>query len=189
MSNPDDHEARYADIMRRIEGRRQQNTNVPRQADLSAILDGLNALGFLEDVRKKRPRTMSLYGPQAMRGQIKDETGTRQWVGAMAWYKPRGYLHYRTLTLLGIWALESEDRVQIIVGTKRLEFDAPVFNPESYYRHIKRNFSLYYRGDGSPPPDHQLYTVGYDAGERLAIREIIQSTLGTWAAGLSKAES
>jgi len=189
MSNPDDHEARYAEILRRIEGRRQQQGNFARQADLSAILDGLNALGFLDDIRKKNPRTVSLYGPKAMRGQIGDENGTRQWVGALVWYKPRGYHHYHTLTLLGIWAIEAEDGVEIVIGTKTLEFDAPIFNPESYYRHITRSFDLYYRGDGSPLPEQQLYAIRYNAGERLALRETIYSTLVTWAAGLAKAES
>ena len=42
MSTPDDDpEARYAEILRRIEGRKQNN-NAPKQNDLAAILDGLN---------------------------------------------------------------------------------------------------------------------------------------------------
>jgi hypothetical protein len=183
MSNSDDHEARYTDILRRIEGRRQQQTHAPGQAGLSAILDGLNALGFLDDIRKKNLRTISLYGPKAMRGQLKTEGKTQPWIGALAWYKPRGYHHYRTLTLLGVWAIEAENCVEVIIGTKPLEFDSPVFNPESYYRHIKRGFELYYKGDGSPPAQ-QLYRAQYDANERLATREAIQSTLASWAAAL-----
>jgi hypothetical protein len=188
VAHSDNNEDRYTDILRRIEGRRQQSSCAPGQADLSSILDGLNALGFLDDIRRKNPRTISLYGPKAIRGQLKAEDKTRAWVGAVAWYKPRGYHHYRTLTVLGVWAIEADACTRIVIGTKPLEFDSPVFNPESYYRHIKRGFDLYYRGDGSPPPPHQLYAAQYDAGERLATRETIQAVLVSWVAGL-KAES
>lgn len=186
MSTPDDDpEARYAEILRRIEGRKQNN-NAPKQNDLAAILDGLNALGVLEELRKKKLRTISIYGPKATRGQIEIEGKAWQWAGAVTWYKARGYHHYRTLTLLGIWALEIEDGAQIIIGSKTMEFDAPVFNPESYYREIKKRFDLYYKGDGTPPPESgQLYSTFYDANERLALRDTVESTLATWAAELS----
>lgn len=186
-TSDDDPEARYAEILRRIEGRKQQN-NTPKQNDLAAILDGLNALGFLEGLRKKKLRTISIYGPKALRGQIESEGKSWQWAAAVTWYKSRGYHHYRTLTLLGIWAVEVEDGTQIIIGSKTLEFDAPVFNPESYYREIKKRFDLYYKGDGSPPPETDwLYRALYLADERLAQRDVVESTLAAWAAGLSTA--
>jgi len=186
MSNlNDDPEARYAEILRRIEGKRA-TANTPQHASLAAILDGLNAMGCLEALRKKRLRTISLYGPKALRGQLDDDGGARSWAGAVAWYKPRGYHHFRVLTLLGIWAVAVEDGVQVVVGTKTLDFDAPVFNPESYYRQIKGRFDLYYRGDGSPPPETGcLYSVHYDAGERLPLRDAVESALAAWAENLS----
>lgn len=186
MSIPDDDpEARYAEILRRIEGRKQNN-NTPKQNDLAAILDGLNALGVLEGLRKKKLRTISLYGPKAVRGQMDIEGKAWQWAGAVTWFKPRGYHHYRTLTLLGIWAVEVETGTQIIIGSKTMEFDSPVFNPESYYREIKKRFDLYYKGDAAPPPESgQLYVTTYDAGERLALRDTVETTLAAWAAELS----
>jgi hypothetical protein len=186
VSQTDNPEDRYAEILSRIEGRRKQEVNAPTQASLANILNGLNALGFLDDTRKKGVRPISIYGPKAVRGQFQVEQELkRQWAGAVAWYKPRGYHHYRVLNLLGIWAIEMQAGIQIVVGTKALEFDSPIFNPESYYRHIKSRFDLHYRGDGSPPPaEAHIYVVLHDPGERLAIREALQEILKTWAAGI-----
>jgi hypothetical protein len=103
------------------------------------------------------------------------------WVGIVIWSKPKGYYHYETLTLLGIWAVEIEELPKITIGTKVLPFHAPIFNPESYYHHIKRRFDLYYQDDGSPPPENaRLYTVNYVSESRLAIRAAIQRELGRW---------
>ena len=186
MSNTEDHEARYEEILRRIESRRQPNAKTPQQMKLAGILDGLNALGFLEDTRKKRLSTISIYGPKAMRGQLQDGDSTRQWAAALIWYKPRGYHHYRTLTLLGIWALDAEDDAHLLIATKTLDFDSPVFNPESYHREIKRGFDLYYRGDAAPPAEDHLWNMVYLADKRLALREAIQSTLAQWASDVAR---
>ena len=186
MTNTDDHEARYAEIMRRIENRRQPSAKSPQQTTLASILDGLNALGVLDDIRRKRLKPFSVYGPKALRGEFKDAERLRHWSAGVIWYKPRGYHHYRTLTLLGIWALEMGEDVRVIIGSKTLEFDSPVFNPESYNREIKRGFELYYRGDGTPPPEADWrYSRVYASGERLAIREAVEATLLSWTASLS----
>jgi hypothetical protein len=189
MSDTDDLEARYADILRRIEGRRQ-SAIAPQHGDLSGVLDGLNAMGFLDDMRKKRLRSVSMFGPRVFKGQIARSDDTHQlWVAAVAWYKPRGYYHYQTINLLGIWGIQLQAATHIIIATKPLEFDAPVFNPESYNRHLKSSFEMYYRGDAAPPPQESwLYSVPYNPAERLAIREAVQSTLSDWAAGLPKSD-
>jgi hypothetical protein len=186
MSNTEDHEARYEEILRRIESRRQPNAKTPQQMKLASILDGLNALGFLEDMRKKRLSSISIYGPKAMRGHLPEGESTRQWAAALIWYKPRGYHHYRTLNILGIWALDAGDDTHLLVATKTLEFDSPVFNPESYHREIKRGFDLYYRGDAAPPADNHLSNLVYVANQRLALREAIQSILAQWASDVSR---
>jgi hypothetical protein len=177
MGNTDDYSDRYEEILRRIEARKQTNLDASRQVNLASVLDGLNALGFLDDLRRKRLPGISLYGPKAVKG-----ANPQQWAGAVSWYKPRGYHHYRTLTLLGIWALETDGAVPIIIGQKTLEFDLPIFNPESYYRRIKDQFELAYADDGCPPPENaRLYTAVYQPSERLTIRDAIQKVLSEWA--------
>jgi hypothetical protein len=186
MTNTDDNEARYAEILRRIEARGQTSARMPQQMKLASILDGLNAMGYLDDARKKRLKPFSVFGPKALRGHLGDAGSTRHWAGALIWFKPRGYHYYHTLTLLGIWALDDDAAVRVLIGSKTLEFDSPVYNPESYHREIKRGFELYYRGDGAPPPETNLrFSRRYDPGERLAMRDAVEAALIAWAAELS----
>jgi len=167
-------DSRYDDILRRIAQRQREEANAPQQEDLAAILDSVNAWGFLEDLKKSPLKQINCYGPKSFRGYI-----PASWVGVVIWCKPKGYYHYETLTLLGIWA---HGEAQVTLGTKALPFAAPIFNPESYYRHLKKRFDVYYQGDGSPPPENSwLYTVHYDASRRLAIRAEIQAQLARWA--------
>jgi len=49
--SPEDREARYAEILRRIEARKSQPA--PQQVGLAAILDGLNALGALDELKRR----------------------------------------------------------------------------------------------------------------------------------------
>ncbi len=172
-----EHDSRYDAILRRIEQRKREEANAPQQDSLATLLDHVNAWGFLEDLKKSRPKQFNCYGPKSFRGYI-----PASWVGGLVWCKPKGYYHYETLTLLGIWAYEVEDVAHITLGAKMLPFNAPVFNPESYYHHIKRRFDLYYEDDGSPPPDSaRLYTANYDSSKRLEIREAIQNEVARWA--------
>jgi hypothetical protein len=93
------------------------------------------------------------------------------------WYKPRNYYEYRTLYLLGIWAI-SGDPVTVMIGLKTLPFSAPAFSPESYYFHLKRRFDIYYTGDATPPPEAaRRYTLLYDAARRLEHRAAIEAAL------------
>jgi hypothetical protein len=185
MSNSDDYEARYAEIMARIENRHTAVVKTREQLTLASILDGLNAMGVLDDARKKRLKPFSVFGPKALRGRVESADGMQSWAAGLIWFKPRGYHFYRTLTLTGIWAVECGADARIIIGSKTLEFDAPVFNPESYNREIKRGFELYYGGDGTPPPesDHHFSCL-YNPGERLTARKAVESALIAWAADL-----
>ncbi len=175
-------EARYQEILRRIEGRKWTAVDPTRQAKLASVLDGLNAMGVLDDLHRKRIPGINLYGPKAFKGIFPAGEAQKpaQWAGAVAWYKPRGYHHYRTLTLLGIWALESAGGIQVVIGQKSLEFDLPVFNPKSYYRNIKQGFELHFADDGSPPGADWLYSIVYDLGQRLAVRQAIVGELDKW---------
>jgi|FLYN01.1.fsa_nt_gi hypothetical protein len=172
-----DNDSRYDDILRRIAQRKREEANAPKQDDLAAILDGVNAWGFLEDLKQSGLKQINCYGPKSLRGYI-----PISWVGVVVWCKPKGYYHYETLTLLGIWAYEEAGTPHITLGAKALKFSAPIFNPESYYHHLKRRFDLYYTGDGAPPQDSsRLYTIKYEPSERLEIRAAIQRELARWA--------
>ncbi len=106
------------------------------------------------------------------------------WVGTVMWHKPKGYQYYQTLDLLGVWALGSGRTARIVVSEKVLQFNAPVFNPESYYHHIKRKFDLHYSGNASPPIQDDAgilhYDALYDEAQRLPMRTALESTLRKW---------
>lgn len=180
----DSNDSRYDAILRRIAARRhsssqrkREQASAPQQDTLATILDGVNAWGFLEEIKQAPLAQINCYGPKSFRGYT-----PVPWVGVVVWCKPRGYYYYQTLTLLGIWAYEAVSESHITLGTKTLDFSAPIFNPESYYHHIKRRFDLYYQDDGSPPPDDtRLFTVKYDPSKRLEVRETVQRELARWA--------
>ena len=189
MPADDDRAARYAEILKRIEQRKQQQSNAPIQSLLSAALDALNAAGLLTAIKRRPPANMSAYGPKTFSGsvvmlEIGDTTIPDQWVGSVMWHKPKGYSYYRTLRLLGIWALGNGSSARIVIGEKRLTFSAPVFNPESYYHHIKRKFDIFYAGNVSPPLDEKegglLYDALYDESQRLKTRAALESVLRAW---------
>lgn len=179
----DDRNARYAEILKRIEQRKQKQTSAPIQGLLGAALDALNAAGLLNAIKRRPHADMSAYGPKTFSGSRHTADGTGQeWVASVMWHKPKGYQFFQTIRLLGIWAIGDGRSIHIMIGEKRLHFNAPVFNPESYYHHIKRKFDIHYQGDASPPVDsrERLYEAVYDETQRLAIREALQSTLRTW---------
>ena len=132
---------------------------------------------------------MSAYGPKTFSGsvtvpQIGDTNIPEQWLGSVMWHKPKGYGYYLTLRLLGIWAVGNFNNTRLIIGEKRLTFNAPIFNPESYYHHIKRKFDIFYTGNASPPLDEKqgglLYDAAYNEAERLKTREALRAVLRDW---------
>lgn len=102
------------------------------------------------------------------------------------WHKPKGYQYYQTLNLLGVWALGSGRDTRIVIGEKVLQFNAPVFNPESYYHHIKRKFDLHYSGNASPPVNAEagslIHDVIYNEAQRLEMRKALENALRSWVA-------
>ena len=195
---PDDYDSRYEEILRRIQERKAQAAVQPKQDTLAETLNAVNALGVLETVKKKPPAALNAYGPKVFRKTLKArlqalsesvDAGVQgsYWMGAVLWHKPKGYGHYEILSLLGIWAVEEADAVRLIVGTRQLAFNAPVFNPESYFHHIRRGFTMYYPGEASPPTDQPddtlLYENPYQADERLRLRSEIEAAVQRWREG------
>jgi hypothetical protein len=189
LPDNEDRNARYAEILKRIEQRKQKETSAPIQSLLSAALDELNAAGLLAAIKRRPPQDMSAYGPKTFSGStapITDATPIpEQWLGTVMWHKPKGYQSYQTLRLLGIWALGTgSDHIRLVIGEKRLTYNAAIFNPESYYHHIKRKFDIYYAGNASPPLQESegniLYDSIYDATKRLQTRAALRDVLRTW---------
>ncbi|PJF39265.1 MAG: hypothetical protein CUN54_09095 [Phototrophicales bacterium] len=164
--------------MARRRDRHSSDKQFSQQTRVSAtqtgvVLDAINAWGYLEDVAAQRHERIHCFGPKTVYGSDS--------VGVVVWYKQRGPYHYQHIGVLGVWALQVADGVRIVLGTKSLAFNAPVFNPESYFHHIKRDYSFYYDDDGSPPPEsQQRYSAIYDESARLAIRAALQTALRRW---------
>jgi hypothetical protein len=176
---PSSNDERYAEILRRIQERRAQAASAPVQGLLAAALNDLNAAGFLENLRRRPPAGLNIYGPRTAHARA---GAVPQWLASILWHKPKGYYRYQTLGLLGIWALEQGDAVQIVVGRRLLAFNAPVFNPESYYHHLRRRYDLHYPDDSGPPDETwRLLAAVYRVDERLALRAQIEAALRGWA--------
>jgi hypothetical protein len=172
---------RSQEILQHIQAKRREEAAAPAQASLSAALDSLNALGFLDEAARKGLPGMTCFGPRAFWGLAELDGAPRHWMGAALWYKGRGYYHYDRLWLLGIWAYG--DPAAIVLGVKELAFKAPFYNAESYFYQMQRGFDLYYAGDGSPDGAAPRYTAAYDPARRLAIRGDLQAELIRWARG------
>jgi hypothetical protein len=180
---PTDDDARYEDILRRIAARKQEEALAPVRAMLVSVLDGLNAAGSLVKAGRQAAGR-AVFGPATFQGALTGAAGTRWlWLAAALWHKPQGYGQVETLGLLGIWALQTAAGTDVLVGEKTLTYNAGIFNPESYYYHIRQRFDVYYDGDASPPgPDGLRYITSYTGLHRLTIRAEIQAALNTWAA-------
>lgn len=180
---PGDDDARYEEILRRIAAKKQEEALAPIRAMLAAVLDGLNAAGFLVKAGRKAAGR-AVFGPETFQGVLAGDSGAGWlWLAVAIWHKPQGYGQVETLGLLGIWALQKADGAGVLLGEKSLPYKAAVFNPESYHHHIRRRFDLFYDGDASPPVDDGIrYTTAYTAARRLTIRAEIQAALDEWAA-------
>lgn len=167
-----ENDSRYEDILRRIAQRQQQEQRAPVQDRLAEALNALNAYGALDDLPVRRLRVLC-YGPKPFAGE--------DWAAVLRWYRPRGYLGYQQLSLLGIWARLHQEAVQIIVGTRPLAFKGPYYNAESFNRHIRQRFDIYHEGDASPPRESgRLLTMLYDPAQRLAQRRELEAALLRW---------
>ena len=63
----------------------------------------------------------------------------------------------------------------------------PFFDAEAYHHRLQQRFDLHYEGDASPPAqNHWLYSVLYEAANRLDIRQAIERELFNWAAGYNQ---
>jgi hypothetical protein len=145
---------------------------IGRQADCARALDSLNALDSLEELGQRRfsPR---LSSP----ARAYDGDQPSPWVSVVFWTRPPGYLGYRMLSVYGIWASIVDDGgIHIAVGMKKLPFARPFFDPEPYHKLFRRDYTLYYDDDGSPPAQ-PICAMRYAPDQRLIQRETVRASL------------
>jgi hypothetical protein len=77
--------------------------------------------------------------------------------------------------------VQKDNETILQIGTKPLQFNAPVYNAESYHQLIQRGFKTYYGDEGSPPsPDDIIFETPYDLLRRLLLRQSIADELIQW---------
>lgn len=146
----------------------------PPKNAAASILDGLNAMQVMDRVMLHSYDGVRVYGPKSFQA--------KGCAGVVVWMLPHGYDSYRELVLFGIWAVENEGKTQIIIGTKRLKYTAPVFNAESFWTLIKRGYDTYYDDNRQPPEaGDRLFAVPFDPMRRIALREEIASVVHHWS--------
>lgn len=160
----------------RTERTTPQTTKLPAGNDLGMALDALNAWGSLELWKETDLKSITSFGPGIFRGYL-----PHSWTGVVLWYKQRGYYHYSTLYLIGVWALRLEEQIRIVIGTRELTYAHPLFNAEGYHRRMQTEFHTFYQDDGHPPADYR-YSEVYEPTRRLAMRQAIEQELKAWAA-------
>lgn len=160
---------------------RQPTKQRPEPNPLCArALDGLNAFDALSDIGRAHFSPRLTGGPSVYAGNQPSA-----WAGVLLWGRAAGYLGYKVITVIGIWAVlpAQTDAVEpvmpdILIGVKRLPFAHPFFDPEPYHRLVGRDYTLYYDDDGSPP-SQWIYRAPYVLAERLAQREAVAEALKT----------
>jgi hypothetical protein len=134
------------------------------------VLAGLDVLSVLEEHAPKYLQDILHYGPASFAGE--------GWASALVWYRQKGYYTYRELTLFGVWVMDGADTTTILLGTKLLQYSAPVYNPSSYHHLIKNGFKTYYGDSGSPPSrDNIHYETTFDPTARLKLRQTLADEL------------
>jgi hypothetical protein len=171
MSND---EERYNEILRRAAARKEAKEKAAAQVTLSSVLNSLNALDTLDDIRVTDRKGWLCWGPRAFKGS--------DWVGALVWCKPATYHGYRLLTVLGIWAIGEENAVDVVLGTRLLPYHAPFYEAEAYHKLMRDGFDIYYEDKGSPPEESgRLFVTRYETDKRLDIRVALKAAIVQWA--------
>jgi len=134
------------------------------------ILAGLNVFAVLENQAPQYLHAVLWYGPRSF--------AARDWAAVLIWYRKKGYHNYQALTLFGIWARADLGRTGLCIGHKTLQYQAAIYNPESYHQLIKRGFTTYYADAGTPPDeDGILFQTLYEPTRRLALRRELASAM------------
>lgn len=146
----------------------------PRQNASARILDGLNAMQAMDQIALREFDDIRLFGPKAFQSEQK--------ACVCVWYLPNGYNAYQELTLFGLWAVTGDDeQTQIIIGTRKRPYTAPIYNAESFWTLIRSDYRTYFQDDHAPPfPADRLYDQPFDITRRIAMRQEIDRIIRQW---------
>jgi hypothetical protein len=165
-----------------------------RHTRLAKALDALNAFDALDTVRRKRYNTATCFGPApftspAAPTQVEN---LPRWIGVLIWRRAPGYYGYKTLTLTGVWAVESpapaesdaaakadDGPITIIVGERIIPYTSDFYVAEAYFKLIRTTFTDYYSDDGRPAEAAPICT--FDRARRLDQRTLLVAALGALA--------
>lgn len=163
-----DNDARYAEIMRRLQQRKQQKAVQSARLTLASVLDALNAAGALADIPRRH------YGPARQTGRANGHPC----LASVIWWPGAGFYGYKLLTVLGVWAVPvpGEHAPEIHIGSKRLPYTAATYNPEAYHRLLRKGYRAYHADDGAPPP-RPLRAFTYQPDERLGQRDMLREAV------------
>lgn len=134
------------------------------QAELAAVLDGLNALDALDALKAGGLSRLLSGGPLGVSG-----AQPAPWVGAVLWQRAPGYYGYKTLTLYGLWAQQTSEGAVVLAGIRRVAYALDFYEADAYHKRIRREFGLYYADDGKPPAE-PAWSAVYHAEDRLTLR-------------------
>lgn len=159
---------------------RKKKSIVPKKSNAQAIiLAGLNIIQVLEDYAPQYLQSVLYYGPDSFIG--------KNYACVLVWHRQKGYQNYRELCLSGVWAIQADDKIDIIIGSKVLLFKASVYNAESYHALIKQTFKPYYGDDTSPLGESAIvYRTQFDITRRLALRRELAEEVQNWLKNVAK---
>lgn len=168
--------SRYSDRRkqtRRYNARRPARTLFTNEQ--ANILTGLNVLDTLEKHAKTYMDDVHWYGADSFSG--------KDWASSLIWFRKQG-LHtqtYQQLTLFGVWAIAQDNSTQLQLGTKPLQYAAPIYTPEAYFQLIKRGFKTYYNDSGNPPEAQYItQTFDFSPETRIALRDELSDAIKAW---------
>lgn len=169
-----------------------------RQERLARALDALNAFDALDGLRRLRWPAGGAFGPRPFVG-----AAPVPWVGVLLWRRAAGYYGYKTLTLMGAWAVEAaavplaapvaplpaesnpDDSasepppIALIAGTRTIPYTSDFYVAEAYFKLIRETFTDYYSDDGRPSDVPPAFIV--DPKARLAQRAALLAALSALA--------
>ena len=162
-------EKRYQEILKRIYA--QQQISQTNDA-LLAVLDALNSVDMLQELQDKLSIIRKVYGTKIFQRE--------DWAGVLIWHPNKGYYGYQMLTIVGIWAIEQDNKtITIQFGSRKTPYTAPVYNAEAYHKLIRKTFTTYYTDSGQPVST-PFFETHYVTEKRLEIREQLSEVLQEW---------
>lgn len=157
-------EERYQEIMRRVQAHQAQNQQQQGLLNAQKTLDLLNVADVLYRLKAHVPRAYHVGGVRTH--------ATGDGANSLIWLYRAAFQQHQTIWLMGVWVKES---CHVYIGYKSLSYAAPIFNPESYYRLMPKDYHAYYPDTPHPPATAQV--IEFILEDRLALRQQVETIL------------